>query len=258
MIMHDFPPHGIDADMRRYLRPRIAGATCFFTVVSYRRRLIFCDPPFRESLRNTVLRVRAVHPFKPVRHGCRARPDAWSHSSLHRLIHAGLYPAIRQPPSRAGKTSIRSSPIQHPQPIVLHPRVIALHPRVITIQSRVKGDHPHKNRLHPRPEGLHPLRIHHHPRVKIHPGPCKALPAGQRRYLSRLDRARNRCASATCHAKRCAARPPLFLEHFRERERIGSANFANASIDTTQTIAPGITAGIACRIASMNRRSRIG
>lgn len=171
------------------------------------------------------------------------------------------------------------NPAHYPQPIFLHPRVIiihlrvitlhsrvkhqirsvfVLHPRVITIQSRVKGDHPHKNRLHPRPEGLHPLRIHHHPRVKIHPGASEALPAGRRRYLSRLDRARNRCASTTCHAKRCAARPSLLLEHFRERERIGSANVANASIDTTQTIAPGITAGIACRIASMNRRSRIG
>lgn len=165
--------------MPRYLRPRIAGATCFFTVVSYRRRPIFCDTAFREALRNTLLRVRAAHPFKidawvllpdhlhciwtlppddadyslrwnlikrlttqacaghrpdenaatpsrarrresalwqrrfwehqirddddyrrhidylhmnPVHHGYCERPGAWPHSSLHRLIHAGLYP----------------------------------------------------------------------------------------------------------------------------------------------------------------------
>lgn len=51
-----------------YLRPRIAGATCFFTVVSYRRRTIFCDSPFREALRSAIQRVRANHPF---------RIDAW-------------------------------------------------------------------------------------------------------------------------------------------------------------------------------------
>ena len=166
--------------MPRYLRPRIAGATCFFTVVSYRRCPIFCDTAFREALRNAIQCVRADHPFtidawvllpdhlhciwtlpfdaadyslrwnlikrlttqacaghyadediqtlsrtrrrgstlwqrrfrehqirdddgyrrhmdylhmNPVRHGYCAQPDAWPHSSLHRLIRAGSHPA---------------------------------------------------------------------------------------------------------------------------------------------------------------------
>lgn len=49
--------------MPRYLRPRIAGASCFFTVVSYRRRPICCTPLFRQALRNAIQHVRAEHPF---------------------------------------------------------------------------------------------------------------------------------------------------------------------------------------------------
>jgi putative transposase len=49
--------------MSRYRRANIAGATYFFTVVTYRRQPILCDAPVREALREAVMVVREARPF---------------------------------------------------------------------------------------------------------------------------------------------------------------------------------------------------
>jgi putative transposase len=53
--------------MSRYRR-LLTGPTYFFTVVSYRRRPIFCDVALRTALRDAIAIVRQTRPF-PV--------DAW-------------------------------------------------------------------------------------------------------------------------------------------------------------------------------------
>lgn len=49
--------------MSRYRRAALAGATYFFTVVTYRRRPILCDAPVRAALRAAIQTVRARYPF---------------------------------------------------------------------------------------------------------------------------------------------------------------------------------------------------
>jgi putative transposase len=49
--------------MSRYRRATIGNAF-FFTVVSYRRRAIFCHEPVRRALREAIELVRAARPFK--------------------------------------------------------------------------------------------------------------------------------------------------------------------------------------------------
>jgi len=48
--------------MSRYRR-QFAGSTCFFTVIAYRRRPIFCDPTLRAALRRAIQTVRVTRPF---------------------------------------------------------------------------------------------------------------------------------------------------------------------------------------------------
>jgi len=49
--------------MSRYRRANVPGGTYFFTVVTYRRRGILCDPDMRTALRNAIMRVRKDYPF---------------------------------------------------------------------------------------------------------------------------------------------------------------------------------------------------
>ncbi len=49
--------------MPQYLRAKTPGASYFFTLVSYRRQPILCDPPIREALRIAINAVRAKLPF---------------------------------------------------------------------------------------------------------------------------------------------------------------------------------------------------
>jgi len=49
--------------MSRYRRDPTAGATYFFTVVTYRRRPFLCDPDVRAALRASIQTVREHHPF---------------------------------------------------------------------------------------------------------------------------------------------------------------------------------------------------
>jgi putative transposase len=47
----------------RYRRARLAGASYFFTVVTWRRRPILCRPDLRAALRRSLDRERHAHPF---------------------------------------------------------------------------------------------------------------------------------------------------------------------------------------------------
>jgi len=49
--------------MSRYRRSQHAGATYFFTVVTYRRQTILCDEPISEVLRTAIEQTRMKHPF---------------------------------------------------------------------------------------------------------------------------------------------------------------------------------------------------
>jgi len=49
--------------MSRYRRTNTAGATYFFTVVTYRRQAILCNAPVREALRDAIVAVREQRPF---------------------------------------------------------------------------------------------------------------------------------------------------------------------------------------------------
>lgn len=49
--------------MPNYRRADVPGGTFFFTVVTYRRRLLFEHPEARRILRETVLSVQCKHPF---------------------------------------------------------------------------------------------------------------------------------------------------------------------------------------------------
>lgn len=49
--------------MSRYRRTHIAGAAYFFTVVTYRRQAILCDPDVQTTLRNAIETVRKKRPF---------------------------------------------------------------------------------------------------------------------------------------------------------------------------------------------------
>ncbi|MGY6274343.1 REP-associated tyrosine transposase [Methylomonas sp. MgM2] len=49
--------------MSRYRRSQTAGASYFFTLISYRRQTILCDESVREALRSAIEKVRAKHPF---------------------------------------------------------------------------------------------------------------------------------------------------------------------------------------------------
>jgi len=54
--------------MSRYRRTNTAGATYFFTVVTYRRQGFLCDDDVRDALKHAIQKVRTEHPF---------RIDAW-------------------------------------------------------------------------------------------------------------------------------------------------------------------------------------
>ena len=49
--------------MSHYRRADTAGATYFFTVVTYRRQTILCDEGVRQALRDAVVSVREKRPF---------------------------------------------------------------------------------------------------------------------------------------------------------------------------------------------------
>lgn len=49
--------------MSHYRRANTAGATYFFTVVTYRRQPMLCDTPVRKALREAIVAVRAQRPF---------------------------------------------------------------------------------------------------------------------------------------------------------------------------------------------------
>ena len=50
--------------MSQYRRAIIPGATYFFTLVTYRRRPILCNPLVRSVLRGAIKAVQSRHPFK--------------------------------------------------------------------------------------------------------------------------------------------------------------------------------------------------
>ncbi len=50
--------------MLRYRRSQTAGATYFFTVVSYRRQGILCETRIRKALRDAIAKVRGKRPFE--------------------------------------------------------------------------------------------------------------------------------------------------------------------------------------------------
>jgi putative transposase len=47
----------------RYRRAKTPGATYFFTVVTFRRRKILCEPDNREVLRAALMKTQSLHPF---------------------------------------------------------------------------------------------------------------------------------------------------------------------------------------------------
>jgi len=49
--------------MSHYRRANTAGATYFFTVVTYRRRPFLCDEDVRDALKQAINKVRKKHPF---------------------------------------------------------------------------------------------------------------------------------------------------------------------------------------------------
>ena len=49
--------------MSRYRRSNTTGASYFFTLVTYRRQAILCEPPIRNALRNAITEVRQKRPF---------------------------------------------------------------------------------------------------------------------------------------------------------------------------------------------------
>jgi len=58
----DPPSSAYDRAMPNYLRAR-TGSCFFFTVVSFGRRPILCEPPVRNALRTAILNVRSSRPF---------------------------------------------------------------------------------------------------------------------------------------------------------------------------------------------------
>lgn len=50
--------------MSHYRRANTAGATYFFTVVTYQRRPFLCDDDVRAALRDGIIKVRERHPFQ--------------------------------------------------------------------------------------------------------------------------------------------------------------------------------------------------
>lgn len=50
--------------MSHYRRSNTAGATYFFTVVTYQRRHFLCDDDVRAALRDAINKVRERHPFQ--------------------------------------------------------------------------------------------------------------------------------------------------------------------------------------------------
>ena len=49
--------------MSHYRRANRDGGTYFFTLVSYRRQTILCNPPIRTALRNAIKTTQSKHPF---------------------------------------------------------------------------------------------------------------------------------------------------------------------------------------------------
>ena len=49
--------------MPRYRRANAAGASYFFTLVSYRRQTIVCNEPIRAALRHAIKQVQDLRPF---------------------------------------------------------------------------------------------------------------------------------------------------------------------------------------------------
>jgi putative transposase len=52
--------------MPNYRRSIVPGGTFFFTLVSWQRRPVLCNPDIRASLREAITTVRAIHPFAVV------------------------------------------------------------------------------------------------------------------------------------------------------------------------------------------------
>ena len=52
--------------MSRYKRWFVPGGTYFFTLVTYRRRVLFDDPKARESLHDAIEEVRTKYPLEIV------------------------------------------------------------------------------------------------------------------------------------------------------------------------------------------------
>jgi len=50
--------------MPNYRRSHVPGGTYFFTLVTYRRRKWLCTDIVRAALRETIVKIRATHPFK--------------------------------------------------------------------------------------------------------------------------------------------------------------------------------------------------
>ena len=49
--------------MPNYRRAIVPGGTFFFTVVSWQRRPVLCNPDIRATLRAAITTVRKTHPF---------------------------------------------------------------------------------------------------------------------------------------------------------------------------------------------------
>ena len=49
--------------MPNYRRAIVPGGTFFFTVVSWRRRPLLCNPDIRAALRDAITTVREMHPM---------------------------------------------------------------------------------------------------------------------------------------------------------------------------------------------------
>jgi REP element-mobilizing transposase RayT len=99
--------------MPDYRRNRVPGGTFFFTVnlLDGHSDLLVTQI---DALRNAVRQVAAARPsasdythFKPVKHGLVQHSEDWPHSSFHRCVATGLYPAgwlgCRDEPQETGE-----------------------------------------------------------------------------------------------------------------------------------------------------------
>jgi REP element-mobilizing transposase RayT len=71
--------------MPSYLRPRTAGGTLFFTVVTFERRKILTLDSSRKIL------VQDYIHYNPVKHGIVQRVKDWPYSTFHHYVRQGFY-----------------------------------------------------------------------------------------------------------------------------------------------------------------------